>query len=142
MKKSTKKAAKKAAPAAAAASDKLNDGVGLGNINNRIKVVEEKVHYIFNNARADVYNIRKELVKEIIHTMKEETSELSGTYSTTGKELTNMSHSMEQDLHMLKEMHRELPMMRAKVNELRENIENFSRNNETEDEKPTKKGRK
>ena len=115
MKKSTKKAAKKAA--AAAASDKLNDGVGLGNINNRIKVVEEKVQYIFNNARADVYNIRRELVKEIIHTMKEETSELSGTYSTTGKELTNMSHSMEQDLHMLKEMHRELPMMRAKVNE-------------------------
>jgi hypothetical protein len=142
MKKSTKKAAKKAAPAAAAASDKLNDGVGLGNINNRIKVVEEKVQYIFNNARADVYNIRRELVKEIIHTMKEETSELSGTYSTTGKELTNMSHSMEQDLHMLKEMHRELPMMRAKVNELRENIQNFSRNNETEDEKPTKKGRK
>jgi chromosome segregation ATPase len=105
-------------------------------------VVEEKVQYIFNNARADVYNIRRELVKEIIHTMKEETSELSGTYSTTGKELTNMSHSMEQDLHMLKEMHRELPMMRAKVNELRENIQNFSRNNETEDEKPTKKGRK
>jgi len=142
MKKSTKKTAKKAAPAAAAASEKLNDGVGLGNINNRIKVVEEKVQYIFNNARADVYNIRRELVKEIIHTMKEETSELSGTYSTTGKELTNMSHSMEQDLHMLKEMHRELPMMRAKVNELRENIQNFSRNNETEDEKPTKKGRK
>ena len=139
MKKSTKKAAKKAAPAAAAASDKLNDGVGLGNINNRIKVVEEKVQYLFNNARADVYNIRKELVKEIIDTMKEETSELSGTYSTTGKELTNMSHSMEQDLHMLKEMHRELPMMRAKVNELREHIQNFSRNNETEDEKPTRK---
>lgn len=139
MKKSTKKAAKKAAPAAAAASEKLNDGVGLGNINNRIKVVEEKVQYLFNTARADVYNIRKELVKEIIDTMKEETSELSGTYSTTGKELTNMSHSMEQDLHMLKEMHRELPMMRAKVNELREHIQNFSRNNETEDEKPTRK---
>ncbi len=138
MKKSTKKAAKKATPAAAAASDKLNDGVGLGNINNRIKVVEEKVQYLFNTARADVYNIRKELVKEIIDTMKEETSELSGTYSTTGKELTNMSHSMEQDLHMLKEMHRELPMMRAKVNELREHIQNFSRNNETEDEKPTR----
>lgn len=141
--KSIKKAAKKAAPAAAAAaSEKLNDGVGLGNINNRIKVVEEKVQYLFNSARADVYNIRKELVKEIIHTMKEETSELSVTYSATGKELTNMSQSMEQDLHMLKEMHRELPMMRAKINELRENIQSFSRNNETEDEKPTKKGRK
>ena len=140
MKKSTK-TAKKAAPPPVSGENE-GDGGSLGNVGSRIKAVEEKVQYLFNNAKADVYHIRKELVKEIIQAMKEEVAKVNENYSLHGKELIDMNRTVEQDRNMLKEMQRELPVLKQKINELRENIQYFSKNNEADEEKPSRKRRK
>lgn len=135
MKKSTKVA--KPAPGSGE-----NEGEGLGNVGSRIKAVEEKVQYLFNNAKADVYHIRKELAKEIILAMKEEGVKVSATYSSHGKELMDMNRIVEQDRNMLKEMQRELPVLKQKINELRENIQYFAKNNVADEQKSSRKRRK
>ncbi len=140
MKKSTKTAKKAAQPSGSGENE--GDSGSLGNVSSRIKAVEEKVQYLFNNAKADVYHIRKELVKEIIQAMKEEVNKVNKNYSSHGKELMDINRTVEQDRSMLKEMQRELPVLKQKINELRENIQYFSKNNDADEEKSSRKRRK